>query len=83
MEPSGKASQLPAVLHWPLPLAVQVDSGRTVIVPVVAYQVAAQALRAPLDRLKEWLQANNTAVMATLFLVIGVVLIGKGISVLA
>ncbi len=58
-------------------------AGCTVIVPVVAYQVAAQALRAPLDRLKEWLQANNTAVMATLFLVIGVVLIGKGISVLA
>ncbi|AFA75664.1 hypothetical protein GPOL_c46640 [Gordonia polyisoprenivorans VH2] len=48
----------------------------------MTYQVAAQALRAPLARLEEWLQAN-TAVMATLFLVIGVVLIGKGISVLA
>lgn len=34
----------------------------------------------PLDVLRAWLQANNATVMATLILVIGVVLIGKGIS---
>ncbi|MEP9392997.1 GAP family protein [Gordonia sp. VNK1] len=54
----------------------------TVLIPVIAYQVAADALRGPLDRLKEWLEANNKTIMATLILVIGVVLIGKGISAL-
>ncbi|MEE3851484.1 GAP family protein [Gordonia sp. LSe1-13] len=52
----------------------------TVAVPVIAYQVAAQRLRDPLDRLKVWLEANNSTVMAVLILVIGFVLIGKGIS---
>nr|WP_202422721.1 GAP family protein [Gordonia sp. SID5947] len=55
----------------------------TVVIPVVAYQIAAQRLRDPLDRLKVWLEANNKTVMATLILVIGIVLIGKGISGLA
>ncbi|GAA3721899.1 GAP family protein [Gordonia hankookensis] len=52
----------------------------TVVIPVLAYQVAADRLRDPLDRLKVWLQENNKTVMATLILVIGIVLIGKGIS---
>lgn len=52
----------------------------TVAVPVVGYLVAADRLRAPLATLKTWLQANNTAVMSVLVLVIGVVLIGKGIG---
>lgn len=52
----------------------------TVAVPVIAYQVAAQRLSAPLASLKEWLQANNTAVMSVLILVIAVVLIGKGMG---
>ena len=37
-------------------------------------------LRGPLDELKEWLQAHNAAVMSVLLLVIGAVLIGKGIG---
>ncbi|MGW9264208.1 GAP family protein [Gordonia terrae] len=52
----------------------------SVVVPVVGYQVAATRLRDPLDRLKSWLQANNATVMAVLILVIGIVLIGKGIG---
>ncbi|EGD53649.1 GAP family protein [Gordonia neofelifaecis] len=52
----------------------------TVVVPVLAYQVAADRLRGPLDSLKAWLEANNKTVMAVLILVIGVVLIGKGIG---
>lgn len=52
----------------------------TVAVPVLAYQIAADRLRAPLDSLKSWLQINNKTVMAVLILVIGVVLIGKGIG---
>ena len=52
----------------------------TVAIPVIAYAVAAEKIRGPLDVLRAWLQANNATVMATLILVIGTVLIGKGIS---
>jgi hypothetical protein len=37
-------------------------------------------MRGPLDSLKRWLQDNNATVMAVLILVIGAVLLGKGIS---
>lgn len=52
----------------------------TVVLPVVAYLLATERLRGPLADLKQWLQAHNAAVMATLVLVIGVALVGKGIS---
>jgi len=37
-------------------------------------------MRGPLDSLKKWLQDNNATVMATLILVIGAVMVGKGVS---
>jgi threonine/homoserine/homoserine lactone efflux protein len=49
-------------------------------VPVVAYLIAAERMRAPLGALRSWLLHNNATVMAVLLLVLGVVLIGKGIS---
>ncbi len=52
----------------------------TVAIPVLAYAVAKERMRHPLDELKVWLQANNTAVMSVLLLVIGVVLVGKGVG---
>ena len=52
----------------------------SVVLPVIGYLVAADRLRRPLSELKEWLQVHNTAVMGVLVLVIGVVLIGKGIA---
>lgn len=52
----------------------------TVVVPVVGYAVAAERMRGPLDRLRGWLEENNATVMSVLVLVIGVVLIGKGIG---
>lgn len=52
----------------------------SVAVPVIGYAVAADRLRAPLDRLKDWLGENNATVMAVLMLVIGVVLFGKGLG---
>ncbi|ORI25327.1 GAP family protein [Rhodococcus sp. 1168] len=55
-------------------------SASTVAIPVIGYQIAAQRLEAPLASLKEWLQANNTAVMSVLILVISAVLIGKGMG---
>jgi hypothetical protein len=55
----------------------------TVLIPVIGYLVAAEKMRGPLDRLKVWLQTNNSAVMGMLILVIGAVLLGKGISSLS
>ena len=52
----------------------------SVVVPVVAYLVASNAMRRPLDALRVWLSANNAVIMAVLMLVIGVVVIGKGIG---
>lgn len=52
----------------------------SVAIPVIGYLVAADAMRGPLDALRAWLVANNATVMAVLLLVIGVVLVGKGIG---
>lgn len=52
----------------------------SVAVPVIGYLVAADRMRGPLDGLRGWLVDNNATVMAVLLLVMGVVLVGKGIS---
>ncbi len=52
----------------------------TVLLPVIGYALAADRLRGTLDQLKSWLQANNHAVMAVVLLVMGAVVIGKGIG---
>ena len=52
----------------------------TVLIPVLGYLIAADRLRRPLDDLRVWLAKENTVIMAVLLLVIGVTIIGKGIS---
>ena len=59
-----------------------VIAASTVLVPVLAYALARKRMQHPLDELKSWLQANNTAVMSVLLLVIGVALFGKGLGAL-
>ena len=57
-----------------------VIAASTVALPVIGFLVAHERLRQPLDNLRTWLQANNAAVMSVLLLVLGVVLLGKGIG---
>jgi threonine/homoserine/homoserine lactone efflux protein len=52
----------------------------TVAAPVLAHAVASARMSGPLDSLRRWLVHNNATVMAVLLLVIGVVLVGKGIA---
>lgn len=52
----------------------------TVAIPVVAYLVAADRLRGPLDALRTWLAHENAVIMAVLLLVIGISMLGKGIG---
>lgn len=53
----------------------------TVLVPVIAYLVATEAMRGPLDSLRTWLTSNNATIMTVVLLVLGVSVIGKGIAV--
>ncbi len=57
-----------------------VIAGASVMVPVVGYLVARDAMSGPLQSLRVWLVHNNATVMAVLLLVIGVTMIGKGIG---
>jgi hypothetical protein len=55
----------------------------SVAIPVLYYLAAGEGARQTLDGWKAWLLANNAAVMAVLFVVLGFVLIGQGISALS
>jgi threonine/homoserine/homoserine lactone efflux protein len=57
-----------------------VIAASSVAVPVIAYLVASSRMKAPLERLRGWLERNNATVMSILLLVIGVVVIGKGLG---
>ncbi|WP_400997527.1 GAP family protein [Agromyces sp. GXQ0307] len=61
-------------------LVFTVIAAASVAVPVIAYLVASDRMATPLERLRGWLVHNNATVMAVLLLVIGAVLIGKGIG---
>lgn len=52
----------------------------TVLAVVVGYMLAAGKLGPMLDSLREWLQLNNHAVMAIVLLIMGSVVVGKGIG---
>ncbi len=52
----------------------------TVAAPVIIYRTAGARAQTLLDAMKAWLTTNNAVVMAVLLLVIGVVLLGKGIA---
>jgi threonine/homoserine/homoserine lactone efflux protein len=57
-----------------------VIAAASVAIPVIAYLVASERMAGPLESLRGWLVHNNATVMAVLLLVIGFVLIGKGIA---
>jgi hypothetical protein len=57
-----------------------VIAASTVALPVILNLVMGQRARSTLDSMNGWLRANSATVMATLIVVIGFVLIGKGIS---
>ncbi len=52
----------------------------TVLAVVLGYMLAADKLGPMLDSLREWLQLNNHAVMAIVLLIMGAVVLGKGIG---
>lgn len=57
-----------------------VIASSTVVVPVLGYLSAQSRMAGPLDELKTWLTHNNAVVMSVLMLVLGVVILGKGVG---
>ena len=51
----------------------------TVILPILAYAVTGERLAAPLTRLKEWMERQHGVLVAAILLVIGVMVLYKGI----
>ena len=52
----------------------------TVAAPLVAYLALGSKADSTLNGWREWLAANNAAIMLVVFLVFGFVLIGQGIA---
>jgi hypothetical protein len=59
-----------------------VIAASTVLVPIAAYFIAEKRVRPWLDIMRGWLTQHNAAVMAVLLLVIGSMMVGKGIAAL-
>lgn len=52
----------------------------TIVVPVVGFLVARDRLRRPLDSLRSWLERENAVIMGVVLLILGVVVIAKGLA---
>jgi hypothetical protein len=74
-----------AAARLPVPTAVMVAvafvalSTVTITVPLAGYLAGGQAARDRLVGVKGWLLSNEKAVMMVLFLIVGAMLIGRGI----
>jgi threonine/homoserine/homoserine lactone efflux protein len=55
----------------------------SVAIPVLSYAVAGERLDAPLERLKDWMERHNAALVAAILIVIGLLVLYKGIHGLA
>jgi cadmium resistance protein CadD (predicted permease) len=51
----------------------------SVAIPILAYAAAGDRLDAPLERLKAWMEKHNAALVAAILILIGVVVLYKGI----
>ncbi|WP_308468053.1 GAP family protein [Rathayibacter soli] len=68
---------------WQLAISTSVFvivAASSVLIPVIAYLIAASKLDGPLENLHEWLVAHNSALIASVMFIVGIVLIGAGIS---
>jgi threonine/homoserine/homoserine lactone efflux protein len=57
-----------------------VVAASTVTLPVLLYLIAGERILRPLGSVRTWLQDNNAAMMAAVILVIGVLLVVKGLQ---
>lgn len=57
-----------------------VCAASTVLIPVVATFIASERLRAPMEASRRWLVRENATITTVLLIVIGVLILGKGIG---
>jgi threonine/homoserine/homoserine lactone efflux protein len=74
------AAELTAAGTWGAAAAFTALAAVTVALPVLLYAVLRERILRPLSVARDWLQANNVAVMAVVILVIGAFLVSKGLS---
>lgn len=65
---------------WTAAVFFVLVSAATVALPVLAYVFSGERLREPLSRLKEWMETHNAALMAAILVVIGLLVLYKGLS---
>jgi threonine/homoserine/homoserine lactone efflux protein len=56
-----------------------VVAGSTVAIPILAYTISPDRLDAPLERLKDWMERQHAALVAAILIIIGLLLLYKGI----
>jgi threonine/homoserine/homoserine lactone efflux protein len=64
---------------WLGVLAYTLMAGSTVILPILGYAVSGDRLDAPLARLKEWMEAQHATLVAGILVVLGLLVLYKGI----
>lgn len=72
-------SSLQTAGAWAAVAAFTVLATSSVAGPVLAFQIAGDRLDAPLTRLKNWMEQNHAALIATILFLIGAALLYKGI----
>ncbi|ANE82488.1 hypothetical protein A7U43_27370 [Mycobacterium adipatum] len=68
---------------WLAVLYFVLIAGSTVILPILAYAVSGERLAGPLTRLKEWMERQHATLVAAILIVIGLMVLYKGIHGLA
>ncbi|KUI28653.1 hypothetical protein AU195_00110 [Mycobacterium sp. IS-1496] len=67
---------------WLAVIYFAVVAGSTVALPILAYAVSGGRLDGPLARLKDWMERNHATLMAAILVVIGLLVLYKGIHAL-
>ena len=68
---------------WAALVVFVLVAASSVAVPVLGYAAAGERLDEPLARLKDWLERHNAALVAVILVVIGLLVLYKGIHGLA
>jgi threonine/homoserine/homoserine lactone efflux protein len=67
---------------WSAVVWFVIVAGSTVAIPILAYAVAGSRLDEPLARLKAWMERQHATLVAAILVVIGIMLMYKGIHAL-
>jgi formate-dependent nitrite reductase membrane component NrfD len=64
---------------WIAEIWYVIVAASTVAIPILAYAVSGDRLNEPLTRLKDWMERQHATLVAAILVVIGVLVLYKGI----